>query len=172
MSDLDVPLMFKERAKKTFTNPWYFIALGFGSGLSRYAPGTAGTVAAIPVFLLFEPLGLVAQLVIITLSFVVGVFICDWVAKDMAIKDPGCIVWDEFVGVWITFLFLPAGWLWLLVGFLLFRLFDVLKPWPVSWLDRNLSGGLGIMADDVAAGLYALICLQGIYFGGAYYGLF
>ena len=84
----------------------------------------------------------------------------------MQIKDPGCIVWDEFVGLWITLLFLPEGLYWLLVGFVLFRLFDIVKPWPVSWLDRNLSGGLGIMADDVAAGLMALASLQLIYFGG------
>lgn len=155
----------KARAIKTFTHPLYFLALGFGSGLSRWMPGTVGSLAAIPVFLLFQPLGLVWQLVIIAISFVAGIAICDWVAKDMEIKDPGCIVWDEFVGLWITYLLLPPGWYWLVVGFLLFRLFDIWKPWPVSFLDKNLTGGLGIMADDVAAGIYGLVALQALYYG-------
>ena len=162
----------QSRLKLTFTHPLYFIALGFGSGLSRYAPGTAGTLAAIPVFLLFEPLGLWVQLVIIVASFIGGVFVCDWVANDMSIKDPGCIVWDEFVGVWISLLLLPPGCWWILLAFLLFRFFDVLKPWPVSWLDRNLAGGLGIMADDVAAGIFALLSLQALHFAGVTLGLF
>lgn len=160
----------KDRLKKTFTNPFYFIALGFGSGLSRWMPGTTGSLAAIPVYLLFQPLDIEWQLLIIVIAFALGVFICDWVAKDMAVKDPGCIVWDEFVGLWITYLMLPPGWIWLVVGFLLFRLFDIWKPWPVSWLDRQLSGGLGIMADDVAAGLYALLFLQSIYLGSSLIG--
>ena len=155
----------KARAIKTFTHPLYFLALGFGSGLSRWMPGTAGSLAAIPVFLLFQPLGLVWQLVIIAISFVAGIAMCDWVAKDMEIKDPGCIVWDEFVGLWITYLLLPPAWYWLVVGFLLFRLFDIWKPWPVSFLDRKLEGGLGIMADDVAAGIYGLVALQVLYYG-------
>ena len=162
----------RSRAFKTFTHPLYFLALGFGSGLSRYMPGTAGTIVAIPVFLLFQPLGLIWQLAIIAVSLVAGIYICDWVAKDMKIKDPGCIVWDEFVGLWIALLFLPAGWYWLVVGFLLFRLFDIAKPWPVSWLDQNLKGGLGIMMDDVAAGVMGLISLQAIYHGALYAGLF
>ncbi len=161
----------RSRAYMTFTHPLYFLALGFGSGLSRWMPGTVGTVAAIPVYLLFAPLGMWWHLGITIVAFVAGIWICDWVAKHMQIKDPGCIVWDEFVGLWIALLFLPEGLYWLLVGFVLFRLFDIVKPWPVSWLDRNLSGGLGIMADDVAAGLMALVSLQLIYFGGVSFGL-
>ncbi|MFT5101937.1 MAG: phosphatidylglycerophosphatase A, partial [Planctomycetaceae bacterium] len=141
------------------------LALGFGSGLSRWMPGTAGTVMAVPVYWLFQPLGLWWHLGIISVSLVAGIYLCDWVARDMKIKDPGCIVWDEFVGLWITLILCPVGWYWLLLGFLLFRFFDILKPWPVSWLDRNLAGGLGIMLDDVAAGIYALICLQLAYYG-------
>ena len=78
----------------------------------------------------------------------------------MNIKDPGAIVWDEFVGMWITLIFVPEGWYFLILGFLLFRLFDIVKPWPVNYLDRQISGGLGIMVDDVAAGLYAFASLQ------------
>lgn len=156
------------RAQKTFRNPWYFLAMGFGSGLSRWMPGTAGTVVAIPVYLLFEPLGLFWHLGIVALSLAAGIWLCDWVAKDMQIKDPGCIVWDEFVGMWIALLWCPPGWLWLIVAFGLFRLFDIVKPFPVSWLDRELKGGLGIMMDDVAAGLMALATLQLLFFGANY----
>ena len=75
-------------------------------------------------------------------------------------KDPGCIVWDEFVGLWITLFLLPAGWYWIFIGFGLFRLFDIVKPWPVSWADKSLTGGMGIMVDDVLAGFYGLACIQ------------
>lgn len=160
------------RAKKTFTHPLYFLALGFGSGLSRWMPGTMGSLAAVPVFLLFQPLGLIWHLAIVLVALVAGIFICDWVAKDMEIKDPGCIVWDEFVGLWITYLMLPSQWYWVVIGFVLFRIFDIAKPWPVSWFDKELKGGLGIMVDDVAAGVYSLLCLQLLHFGGLKLGLF
>jgi phosphatidylglycerophosphatase A len=78
----------------------------------------------------------------------------------MQVKDPACIVFDEFVGVWIALFMLPAGWLWVVMGFAAFRFFDILKPWPVGWLDRNLAGGWGIMLDDVAAGLMSLVLVQ------------
>ena len=151
---------YNDRAKKTFQHPLYFLALGFGSGLSKWMPGTAGTVMAVPVYLLYAPLGFWWELGVIFAALVAGIYICDWVAKDMAIKDPGCIVWDEFVGLWITLILCPPGWYWVVYGFVLFRIFDIAKPWPVSWLDKNLTGGLGIMMDDVAAGLMSLVCLQ------------
>lgn len=163
-----MPLL-NARLKKVFTHPFYFVAFGFGSGLSPRAPGTAGSVAAIPLYLLIAGLhpGMYAAAVFI--AFVVGVIVCDWVARDMAVKDPGAIVWDEFVGLWIALFMLPNGWYWLLTGFLLFRLFDILKPWPVSFFDRELKGGLGIMVDDVAAGFYSLIVLQAAaYLGGLF----
>ena len=78
----------------------------------------------------------------------------------MKVKDPGCIVWDEFVGLWITLFMLPFGWYWIFIGFGLFRFFDIVKPWPVSWADKSLSGGMGIMVDDVLAGFYGLACIQ------------
>ena len=87
----------------------------------------------------------------------------------MAVKDPGAIVWDEFVGLWIALAWLPDRWLWLVAGFALFRFFDILKPWPVSYLDRNVGGGLGIMLDDVAAGLYALLVIQAAHFAVQHY---
>jgi len=94
------------------------------------------------------------------MAFILGIYVCDRAARKMNIKDPGAIVWDEFVGMWITLILLPEGWYFLIAGFLLFRLFDIAKPWPVNYLDRQIPGGLGIMVDDVAAGLYALASLQ------------
>ena len=146
--------------KRVFTHPLDFLALGFGSGLSKKAPGTMGTLVAVPLYLLIANLGPVLYSLVVLLALIAGIFICDWVARDMAVKDPGAIVWDEFVGLWIALFMLPEGWYWLLVGFLLFRFFDILKPWPVSYLDRELAGGMGIMMDDVAAGIYSLIILQ------------
>jgi phosphatidylglycerophosphatase A len=146
--------------KKVFTHPLYFVSFGFGSGLTPKAPGTAGTLAAIPFYLLLAGLhpGFYAGFVLAALVF--GILACGWVARDMGVKDPAAIVWDEFVGLWIALFMLPKGWIWLLAGFALFRVFDILKPWPVSFLDRELPGGAGIMMDDVAAGLYSLLVLQ------------
>ncbi len=145
---------------KVFSHPLYFLAFGFGSGLARKAPGTFGTIAAIPVYLLMATLSPVYYLAIVVVALVAGVALCDWVANDMAIKDPAAIVWDEFVGLWIALFMLPDGWYWVIAGFVLFRFFDILKPWPVSFFDRELSGGLGIMMDDVAAGLISFCILQ------------
>ncbi len=146
--------------KKVFTHPLYFFAFGFGSGLSPKAPGTVGTIAAIPLYIILAGFHPWIYAGIVVAALVLGVLACDWVARDMAVKDPAAIVWDEFVGLWIALFMLPDGWYWLITGFLLFRFFDILKPWPVSFLDRELSGGLGIMMDDVAAGFYSLLVLQ------------
>ncbi|SEQ29238.1 phosphatidylglycerophosphatase A [Amphritea atlantica] len=141
-------------------NPIHFLAFGLGSGASPWAPGTAGTLAAIPLFLLIQPLSLVWYGVFLLVTFLVGIYLCGQTSKDMGVHDHGGIVWDEFVGYWITMLAAPPGWLWIVIGFVLFRLFDIIKPWPISWADKKVAGGLGIMLDDVLAGLMALICLQ------------
>lgn len=154
-----------ERIKLTFTNPWYFLALGCGSGLSPRMPGTVGTLAAIPFYFLFIQAGIWGYLLIVLSAIPFGIWVCEKVAQDMQVKDPACIVWDEFVGLWITLFMLPSGWYWLPIGFLLFRFFDVLKPWPISWLDKNLPGGYGIMLDDVAAGLISFGIIQLLAFG-------
>ncbi len=147
----------------------YLLALGFGSGLARRAPGTFGTFAAVLPFLLMQHLPPLFYVGIVFVSFVAGVLICDWVANDMAIKDPAAIVWDEFVGLWVALFMLPEGWWWIVVGVAIFRFFDIVKPWPVSVLDRSVGGGLGIMADDVAAGVYTLIMVQTIAWALAQY---
>ena len=144
-----------------FSHPANFFALGFGSGLVPKAPGTFGTLAAVPIFwFLLQPLSVVWLLTVIVVSFVIGVWLCDAAAKNLGVHDHPGIVWDEFVGLWISCIALPAGWVWLLWAFVLFRFFDILKPWPIRWLDSKVPGGLGIMVDDVLAGLFALALIQ------------
>lgn len=124
------------------------------------APGTVGTLVAILPCLLFSRLALPYYLLIILLGFGMGVFICHYTSNELGVHDHSGIVWDEFVGFWITMLAVPPKWPWILIGFVLFRLFDILKPWPIDIVDVNLQGGLGIMMDDALAGGYALLCLQ------------
>lgn len=150
----------KAVAKLSLKNPIHFLALGFGSGLAAKAPGTFGTIAAIPVFLLMAPLSLLWYIGLTLFSVLIGFYICDKAAKDMGVHDHGAIVWDEIAGLLITMIAAPAGWQWLLAGFVLFRFFDILKPWPIRWLDAKVHGGFGIMIDDVLAGIFSLICLQ------------
>ncbi|GAB3531117.1 MULTISPECIES: phosphatidylglycerophosphatase A [Photobacterium] len=145
------------------TNPWHLLATGFGSGLSPIIPGTMGTVAAIPFYLLMVKLPFAAYLVITVVAALVGIIICQKTSDDMGVHDHGSIVWDEFVGFWITMAVAPvASWEWVLTGFVLFRFFDMVKPWPISWLDKHVHGGLGIMVDDILAGFMAMIALWGV----------
>ncbi|WP_422136842.1 phosphatidylglycerophosphatase A [Endozoicomonas sp. ALD040] len=141
-------------------NPVHFLAFGLGSGLSPVAPGTFGTVAAIPFYLMFQYLPLWNYFLILAVSIVLGIWLCGKTSKDLGVHDHPGIVWDEFVGYWITMLAAPRGWEWVLVGFILFRIFDIWKPWPIGWLDKRVHGGLGIMIDDIVAGIFALVCLQ------------
>lgn len=150
-----------EPSQRRWNNHWvHFLAFGLGSGAAAKAPGTFGTVAAIPLYLLLAQLPLALYLVAIVVSFALGIYLCGQTSKDMQVHDHGGIVWDEFVGFWITMIALPLHWTWLLAGFLLFRLFDIVKPFPIGWLDKRVHGGLGIMIDDVLAGLFALLVLQ------------
>lgn len=146
----------------SLSNPIHFLALGFGSGLLAKAPGTYGSLAAIPVYLLMVNLALPWYLGITLAFMLAGFYICDKASKDMGVHDHGAIVWDEVVGMLITLIAAPAGWIWLLLGFLLFRFFDILKPWPIKWLDAKVHGGFGIMIDDVLAGVFSFLCLQGL----------
>ena len=139
-------------------SPVLLLAFGFGSGLSPKAPGTLGSVAAIPLWLLLSQLPQPLIIMTIAVSAVVGVVICGRAAAQLGVHDHGGIVWDEFVGLWITMAFLPSNYVMLLVGFLLFRFFDIVKPWPIGWLDKKVSGGLGIMLDDIVAGVAAGAC--------------
>lgn len=152
----------KHAPASVWRNPIHFLAFGLGSGAVPKAPGTFGTLAAIPIWLLFADLSLEYYLLLLILSFALGCWLCGKTSDDLGVHDHGGIVWDEFVGLWITYLALPEGWGWVLTGFLLFRVFDILKPWPISWADKRVSGGLGIMLDDVLAGIMALACVQAL----------
>lgn len=148
--------------RSVWTNPRHFVAFGFGAGTARFAPGTAGTLVAIPLYLLLQPLSLPVYLAVTAALFVFGVWLCDGTARDLAVHDHPGVVWDEIVGYLITMAAAPSGWAWVVSGFLLFRVFDMLKPWPVSWADRRVGGGLGIMLDDLLAGIYAALALLAI----------
>ena len=144
-----------------WSHPANFFSLGFGSGLMPQAPGTFGTLAAVPIYwFLLQGLSLPWLLAVIGVSFVIGIWLCDVTTNKLGVHDHPGIVWDEFVGFWISCIALPSGWIWLLWAFVLFRFFDILKPWPIRWLDKRVPGGLGIMVDDVLAGIYALALLQ------------
>ena len=136
-------------------HPVQFFAFGFGSGLSPKAPGTAGTVVAVPLYLGFAGLGLFQYSLVLLVTAVVGVWICGAASRQLEVHDHPGIVWDEFVGYWITMWAVPVEWVWILVGFIAFRVYDIVKPWPISLVDRRVHGGLGIMADDIIAGVMA-----------------
>ncbi len=150
---------------------WYILGVGIGSGLSPKAPGTAGSLAVLLLTPLWVILGWEWSSVIIALGAVVGIPICGKTADLMAVHDDGRIVWDEFVGQSMVLLPLVAlGKLdsvslsslgYVLAAFALFRVFDVLKPWPISYFDRHVHGGFGIMFDDILAGLFAMLVLWG-----------
>ena len=148
-------------ARIVLTHPAGWIASGFGVGLSPRAPGTVGSlIALLPWWLFLQQQSLPVYLGVLLAAFALGVWAANWVIAKTRIEDPSVVVWDEFVGQWIALLMAPAGWPWIVAGFALFRLFDIWKPWPVRWADRELHGGVGAMLDDVLAGLYAFIVLQ------------
>lgn len=144
-------------------HPLYFLGLGFGSGLLSKAPGTFGTLAAIPLYLILQNLALDWYLFIVVSAFIAGIWICQRTAEWLGQKDPSAVVWDEIVGYLIAMTAAPAGWQWILLGFVLFRFFDILKPWPINLAEKAVHGGLGIMLDDVLAGLFTFICVQWLY---------
>ncbi|XQW85927.1 phosphatidylglycerophosphatase A [Thalassotalea piscium] len=147
----------------TLSDPIQFFALGFGSGLAPKAPGTFGTLAAIPIFYLMSFLDVYSYAAIVLVMAVIGVYFCGHAAKRVGVHDHPAIVWDEFVGYLITMFMIPWSWHAVLLGFILFRIFDIFKPWPISYLDKNCHGGFGIMIDDVVAGFASFLCMYIIY---------
>ena len=143
-------------------NPIHLLAFGFGAGLSPKAPGTMGTVVAVLIYLVLPSMPPIIYAGLILLSFIFGIWICGKTTEDLGVHDHGGIVWDEFVGYWVTMFMAPSGLFWVLLGFVLFRLLDIFKPWPIKWADKELAGGLGIMLDDVLAGIMAALCMQAL----------
>lgn len=146
----------KLTAQQILRDPVLFLAFGFGSGLARKAPGTCGTLAAIPLYYFLMQFNSVLFYSLLTLAVtVIGVWICDLAAQKLGEHDFGGIVWDEIAGYLITMWWLSFTWQNVLAGFVLFRLFDIFKPWPIKWVDQKIHGGLGIMLDDVLAAVFA-----------------
>ncbi len=171
----------KRPTAKMLLNPIHAISMGFGSGLSVFAPGTIGTLAAIPLYILAahyigwsvaEPQNFI---VLVTLMFAVGCVCAHYTGNALGVTDHGAIVWDEVVGYFVTMFFVPYATLslfelgvWVLIGFFVFRFFDIFKPWPASWVDKNIKNGFGVMFDDVLAAVFsALVLYAGLkLFGG------
>ncbi|WP_085163693.1 phosphatidylglycerophosphatase A family protein [Gilliamella bombi] len=154
--------MTKQERNKDFkkflklTNPIHFLAVGLGSGLSPIMPGTMGSLMAIPLWLLFYGLQPALYWVFILVTFIFGCFICQKTSDDTHTHDSGHIVWDEFVGMWITLFFIPQlSVMWIAIAFVTFRIFDMAKPWPIRWFDKRIPGGFGIMVDDVIAAIFS-----------------
>ena len=146
--------------KPSLDKPSHLLAFGFGAGCSPKAPGTMGTLLAVGLYLPLSHLSLPLYLAVLVTVVVVGIWICDRASRDLGVHDHPGIVWDEIAGYLLTMLAAPAGWVWIIAGFALFRLFDIWKPWPIGWLDRHVGGGFGIMLDDLVAGVFAAVCLQ------------
>jgi len=148
--------------KPSLGNIAHLLAFGFGAGCSPKAPGTMGTLLAVAVYLPLSHLPVAAYVAVLLVVILAGIWLCGKAARDLGVHDHPGIVWDEIAGYLLTMLGAPAGLLWVVVGFALFRLFDIWKPWPIRWLDRRVGGGFGIMLDDLVAGAAAALCMQGL----------
>ena len=146
------------------TDPVHMLALGFGSGLSPFAPGTVGTIVALPIVVALSGMPLPAALAAVIVFVLGGIWLCGESARRLDCHDHPGIVWDEIAAFTLLGLVLPGGWLWLVLAFVLFRVFDIFKPWPIRDLDHRLGGGLGIMLDDLVAAVYAALVLKAIEF--------
>lgn len=138
----------------------HLLAYGFGAGYAPRAPGTFGTLVAVPLYLALREVDLTYYLATVAALFALGVWICGVTERDLGTDDAPGIVWDEIVGFLIAMIAAPAGWWWIVAGFALFRFFDIVKPFPIRLLDQRVPGGLGVMLDDALAGVYALALLQ------------
>lgn len=141
------------------SSPSHFLALGFGTGLSRVAPGTVGTIMGLPVYLLIEPLPLLVQAAILLLLFGLGCYVCDVAGERLGVADHGGIVWDEIVAYAMVLMTVPYDWRWWVAAFAAFRVYDILKPPPIGWLDARFKNGFGVMIDDTLAAVYSIVTL-------------
>ncbi len=143
-----------------FYNPIYFIAFGLGSGLMPFAPGTFGTLFAIPFYILLRPLSLPVYLLFIIAFIIFSSWICNYVSRKTHTHDhPGMCI-DEFAGFFVTMINAPHSWEWVVLGFILFRIFDIWKPGPIRHLDKTVHGGFGMVLDDVVAGVFSMLIIQ------------
>ncbi|WP_420895140.1 phosphatidylglycerophosphatase A [Snodgrassella communis] len=143
-------------------HPVCWLGFGFGTGLASKAPGTFGTLPAIPLaacWLLLD-LPFWYSIVLAVLLFLVGIFICDYTEKALGRQDYGGIVWDEIAAMMLILFCIPTGWIWWLAAFAVFRFFDAVKPWPIRWFDARIHGGFGIMLDDLLAAVLSLLVLS------------
>jgi phosphatidylglycerophosphatase A len=147
------------------SSPTLLLAFGLGSGMSPKGPGTAGSVVALLFYPLLAQLPLPLYMLVVAITIVVGAWVCGRAAGQLGVHDHGGIVLDEIAGLWLALGTFPATLPWMLGGFVLFRLFDIWKPWPICVLDRNLAGGWGIMLDDVVAGALTWLVLALVQFG-------
>ena len=153
-------LLVKPGWKFLLGHPAHLLSFGFGSGLARKAPGTFGTLIAFPMYWYLAPrLSDALFMFMLVLAFAIGVWVCDLTGKALGVADYGGIVWDEIVAFMLVLFFTPPGWEWSLLAFTLFRFFDIVKPPPIRYFDRNWHGGFGVMFDDLLAAGYALLCL-------------
>jgi phosphatidylglycerophosphatase A len=136
------------------------IATGFGLGNFPFMPGTFGTLGGIVLYVCLLPFSLPIYIVAIMLAFIFGCWLCEEVAKAMKVYDHKSVVWDEIVGYCVAMIAVPRGLVWICAGFVLFRLFDIIKPWPISWVDKKMKNGLGMMLDDVLAGVAVCLILN------------
>jgi phosphatidylglycerophosphatase A len=149
--------------KFKLSNPVHFLALGFGSGLLKPAPGTWGTLSALPIYYLmvsYFAVSIEVYSLTLLLALLLGIYLCGKTAQDVGEHDHGAIVWDEIVGFLVTMFAVQPTLTNVIAGFVLFRFFDILKPWPIKWLDQKVHGGFGIMIDDVLAGIAACVILH------------
>ena len=143
-----------------FAHPAHFFGLGFGSGLAPKAPGTIGTLVGLPLFWLISIYTFNTQLIIIAALFMIGIYFCDITGKALGVADHGAIVWDEIVAMMLVLAFTPAGFIFWFIAFLLFRLFDIWKPYPICYADAKLKNGFGVMFDDLLAAIYAILVMK------------
>lgn len=136
-----------------------WIAQGFGVGRSPVAPGTFGTVVGIPFYLLMQDLSWLWYTAVVVVMFAIGVWAAQSTVEQYGEEDHQSIVWDEVVGFLITMIAAPAHWMWIPIGFVVFRFYDIIKPWPISWLDNHAKGGFGAMADDAMAGVFGALTI-------------
>ncbi len=142
---------------KICKRPSHFLAFGFGSGCMPFAPGTFGSLMALPFYYFLQYLSAPFYLAFIAITFFFGCWVSDVTGRDFGESDHSGIVIDEMVGMWIVLFAIPKGWMWLVVAFALFRLFDITKPYPIRQLEQRYNNGFGVMIDDVMAAIYAAL---------------